>query len=219
MNLVTSASPVFKPPSQPRFGVLKVGLTGGIASGKSMVGAYLNELGVPTIDSDDVTHELLRDDIDLKAEIRNAFGDGVFAADGSVDRQKLGALVFGNEAKRKQLEKLIHPKVRQKTEDFFERHKNDKLAVNLVPLLFEANLAASYDTVWFVKVTKKQQIQRLMKNRGMTRKEAEARIASQMSLREKLKALKKLTSYAVIDNGGTVEKTKAQVDSLVSPYK
>ena len=206
----------YKAPAGPRFGVLRVGLTGGIASGKSMVGAYLSQLGVPTIDSDDVTHDLLRNDIELKAEIRKTFGDGVFASDGSVDRKKLGVVVFADEVRRKQLEALVHPRVRQKTDAFFKAHENDKLAVNIVPLLFEANLAGHYDSVWLVKATKKQQVKRLRETRGMTRKEAEARLSSQMPLRQKLSLLKKLPSWAIINNSGTADEARQQVSRLLA---
>ncbi len=200
--------------------VLKVALTGGIASGKSMVGTFLRELGVDVIEADHVVHELLSNNVALKAEIRAAFGDSIFDAQGNINRKKLGSVVFADDTKRKKLEAMIHPKVRAEVADFFEKHKDQKLAVADIPLLFESNLADFYDAVWLVKATKEQQLERMITNRGMTRADAEARLNSQMSLDEKQRRLEALNSQgkqtAVIDNSTTIENTKQQITQLAS---
>lgn len=198
-----------------RRSVLRVGLTGGIASGKSMITDLLKQHRIATIDADDVVHELFRQDVELKKEIRQAFGDGVFTATGEIDRKALGEIVFADDAKRRQLEGLIHPRVRREIEAFFRQHTNDRLAVAIIPLLFESNLEKYYDMIWLVKATKEQQIERLMNTRRMTREEALARIKAQMPLEEKLKRVQ-AKPHAVIDNSGSRRDTERQIHKLLT---
>ncbi len=188
-----------------------MGLTGGIASGKSLVAKYLkDDLKVPVIDADDVTHDLYRHDPELKANIRREFGEDVFTSSGEVDRDKLGQIVFNDPPRLKLLSSWIHPKVRQKIAGFFREHANEKLAVAVIPILYESGLEKNYDEVWVVKATREQQLERLMTRPNMTREKAEARLNSQMPLEEKLKR-----ADVVIDNTGSVEHTQGQVKRLV----
>ena len=143
-----------------------------------------------------------------------AFGDAVFTPAGDIDRKALGGIVFNDPARRKQLESFIHPKVRREVEAFFTRHTSDRLAVAVIPLLFESDLEKYYDVVWLVKATKDQQIDRLVATRGMTRAEALARINAQMPFEEKLKRAQGMP-HAVIDNAGTKDQTEAQVRRLI----
>ncbi len=198
--------------------VCKVALTGGIASGKSLVTEYLQQCGVATLDADAVVHQLLNEDTALKAKIYQVFGQDVFTSQGEVDRNALGQRVFSDVQQRKLLESLIHPKVRERVQAFFQTHGHEKLAVAVIPLLFESGLQARYDHVWLVTATREQQVERLMQHRGMSREEAEARIQSQMPLAEKLQQLKRCQNAAIIDNTGTPEATRQQVQRLLDQW-
>lgn len=197
---------------------IRVGLTGGIASGKSLVTSTLKRLNVPTVDADAIVHDLYANDAQLKQEIKDAFGSDVFTPSGEVDRKKLGTVVFQDRTKLAQLSGFIHPKVRLKIEAFFEQHKNAKLAVADIPLLFESGLEKFYDVVWLVKATRDQQIDRLMKRNNLSKDEAEQRLASQMTFEDKLKKAQE-KSYSVIDNTGTIADTEKQVQDLVLNIK
>lgn len=197
---------------------LRVGLTGGIASGKSLVTHILKQHNVPTVDADAIVHELYANDAQLKQEIKDAFGVDVFTASGDVDRKKLGDIVFNDRTKLAQLSGFIHPKVRKKIEEFFEQHKNEKLAVADIPLLFESGLEKFYDAVWLVKASREQQLERLMKRNSLTKTEAEQRLTSQMSFEDKLKKAQQ-KSYNIIDNTGSKEATEKQVAALVLNIK
>lgn len=203
-------------PNQSSHSVLRVGLTGGIASGKSMITQFLQDAGIHTIDADHVVHGLLETDQALKAEIRQVFGDTVFTPEGEINRKQLGMVVFADPVKKKQLEGMIHPKVRQAIDAFFTQHQQDKLAVAVIPLLFESDLAQYYDVVWLVRASQVQQIDRLITTRGMTRAEALTRIQNQMPYDDKLKALQKLPKSAVIDNTGSPDETRRQVNQLIA---
>jgi dephospho-CoA kinase len=195
----------------------KVALTGGIASGKSTIGNHLKARNVPVIDADDVVHDLFKRDQPLKSQIRQEFGPDVFDPQGEVDRKKLGAIVFSNPQRRKLLESWIHPKVRQTILDFFAQQQAlaKKIGVAIIPLLFESNLENGYDEVWLIKCTREQQLERLMKRNNLTREQAESRLASQMTLEEKINRLQQLPKTAVIDNTGSPDVARAQLDQLL----
>lgn len=197
----------------------KVALTGGIASGKSLAGDYLQQKGVPVIDADQVVHNLLAQDPDLHRHIRQTFGEDVFVPSGGVDRQKLGAKVFGNTALRKQLESWIHPKVRQHIERFFQQHRQHPIGVALIPLLFESGLERHYDEVWLIETPAALQIQRLIDTRQLTREQALARIHSQMPLDEKRRRAQQHPRHALIDNQGDQAGLFRQIDRLLEPHQ
>jgi dephospho-CoA kinase len=166
--------------------VKRIGLTGGIASGKSTVGQWLTDQGVPVIDTDQIVHALLTNDPDTLAWVAQHFGPSVMAADGSVNRKALGEVVFADPEKRRLLEGYLHPKVRQNVAQFFEVHAQDRLAVAMVPLLFETQSQHLYDEVWVVAASPETQLARLMQTRGLTEAHARQRIASQWPLADKL---------------------------------
>lgn len=197
----------------------RIALTGGIASGKSLVGAYLQGRGIPVIDADDVVHQLLREDAEVKDKIRQTFGDSVFAADGSVDRKALGAQVFTDSTKRKLLESWLHPKTRERIEAFYGQHQGQPLAVSIIPLLFESELEDRYDTVWLLETPEELQVARLQQSRAMSRADAQARIASQMPLLEKRERAARHPNHAVIANTGTADALYTQVDALLSRFR
>ena len=176
---------------------MRIALTGGIACGKSLVAKFLNELGVETIDADDIVHEIIPD---------------------PVERRRLAAEVFGNEAKRKELEARIHPLVKGKIESFLSPPTTTtppttpRIAV--IPLLFETHWDADYDIICCVESERDLQISRMMTTRGYTREEAEARLAAQMPVEEKA-----AKSHHVIENNGTTEELKFKVAEFVNWLK
>jgi dephospho-CoA kinase len=184
-----------------------IGLTGGIASGKSLVSQTLAGLGMTVIDADDVSHELMAKDEAVKQEVVETFGAGVLTAHGDVDRGKLGSIVFRDPGLRKELERILHPRI---FAELWKRAKGCSADVVLeIPLLIEQGGHERVDLVVVVYSTRERQIQRLMGRDGISREEAIRRIDAQLPLAEKV-------SYAhyVIDNSGTVEETVDQVARL-----
>lgn len=196
-------------------GPKKIALTGGIASGKSMASDYLIREGIPVIDADQVVHHLLRTDEALKGQIREAFGADVFDAAGDIDRARLGQQVFSDPARRRLLESWIHPKVRMAIEAFFMGHADQPLAVAVIPLLFESDLAHHYDEVWLIETPENLQVARLIQSRGMTEAEARNRIASQMPLSEKMSRAKALPNAHILSNSDTPEVLFARIARLL----
>ena len=170
---------------------MRVALTGGIACGKSLVAKFLNELGIETIDADDVAHELIPD---------------------PAERKRIAAEVFGNEAKRKELEARLHPQIKKGICDFLTSGGDaaSPLRVAVVPLLFEAHWDADYDIICCVRSERELQVSRMMTTRGYTREEAEARLAAQMPVEEKA-----AKSHYVIDNNGSSEDLRQKVQQFV----
>ena len=186
-----------------------VGLTGGIGSGKSAVAARLAELGAVIIDSDRLAREVVAPGTDGFDEVVATFGPEVVAADGSLDRPALGRMVFGDEAKRRRLEGIIHPRVRARAAEMAASAPEGTVVVNDVPLLVEAGLADSYEAVIVVFADERVRVERLVRARGMSEEEAKARIAAQASDEQR---------HAVadfeIDNVGSLEELRSKVDEL-----
>lgn len=181
-----------------------IGLTGGIASGKSTVAAELRRLGVPVFDADQDARDAARKGGEALRLIVQAFGSGYLAADGELDRAKLADLVFHDKQALKILEKILHASVRRNAENFLERERAaaSKAVVLDVPLLLETGWQEMTDYVWLVSVSREQQIERAMKRSGMSEAEAVARIDAQMPLEEKAKL-----ADVVLDNSGSLENT------------
>ena len=198
----------------------RIALTGGIACGKSLVAKYLDELGVETIDADDVVHELIPD---------------------PAERKRIAAEVFADEAKRRALEAKIHPVVKARIAAFLDmRHETRDLASGLpsqvscrppslespvsslptslrlaiIPLLFEVHWEDNFDIICCVTSERETQISRMMTTRGYAREEAEARLAAQMPVGEKA-----AKSHYVIDNDGSAEELKSKVAAFVGWLK
>ena len=197
---------------------MKIALTGGIACGKSLVAKFLNELGVETIDADDIVHELIPD---------------------PAERKRLAAEVFGNEAKRKELEARLHPLVKGRIEGFLDVDRIDRgigidsdnidsristpvdacrclsmpnqhLRLAIIPLLFETHWDSDYDIICCIRSARATQVARMMETRGYTREEAEARLAAQMPVEEKA-----AKSHYVINNNGSSEDLREKVQQFV----
>ncbi len=190
----------------------RIGLTGGVGCGKSTVSSYLKELGIPIIDGDKLAREAVTPGSDAMKKIRAVFGDGVFTEDGALDRRKVADLVFSDEEKRQQLNAIIHPFIWHRTqEELYKAEVAGAKAVVLdMPLLLEIGWHLRVEAVWVVYVPQEIQIQRVMGRDGFTREQVMDRIGKQMATADKLK-------YAdvVIDNSGTVEETRAQVDEAL----
>ena len=188
--------------------MITIGLTGGIASGKSTVSAELRRQGVPIFDADQNARDAVAKGSRGLALVAEAFGSEYLTADGELNRPKVSELVFHDKGALKTLEGILHKIVWENAESFLQaqREQGAKLAVLDVPLLIETGWHQQVDKVWLVAVSRQQQIERAMLRSGMTEAEVVARINAQMSLEEKQK-------YAdvVLDNSGSLEQTLAQV--------
>jgi dephospho-CoA kinase len=158
-----------------------VGLTGGIASGKSTVAAHWASLGGFEIDADQLARQVVAPGSRGAADIRAEFGDAVFESDGSLNRAKLGSIVFADATKRQALEAIVHPLVKAEAQERVAAQPDNAIVIYNVPLLVEASVDLPFDKVITVEAPAEKQIERLIENRGMTKQEAEARIASQAS--------------------------------------
>ena len=185
-----------------------IGLTGGIASGKSTVATELRKQNVPVFDADEVSRNAVAKGSKGLALVADAFGAEYLTADGEMDRAKISQLVFSDKEALKTLEGILHKIVWDEAEAFLAeaREQKAKLAVLDVPLLIETKWHERVDLVWLVAVSKEQQIKRAMIRSGMTEEEVKARIAAQMSLEDKKKF-----ADVVLDNSGALEETLAQV--------
>jgi dephospho-CoA kinase len=193
-----------------------IGLTGGIACGKSTVLAMLAALGARTIDADRVTHQVQEPGTPVYQQIVAAFGPEILAGEGGpIDRRKLGAIVFGDGARLRQLEQIVHPAVRAEIRAFLAQVAAEAPAGARRPVavidaikLIESGWAAECDQVWVVTCPEAQQVARLMATRGMSEAEARQRIAAQPPQEARLER-----AAVVIDNGGAQAATHAQVEA------
>ena len=185
-----------------------IGLTGGIASGKSTVATELRKQNVPVFDADEVSRNAVAKGSKGLALVAEAFGADYLTTDGEMDRAKISQLVFSDKEALKTLEGILHKIVWDEAEAFLAeaREQKAKLAVLDVPLLIETKWHERVDLVWLVAVSKEQQIKRAMIRSGMTEEEVKARIAAQMSLEDKKKF-----ADVVLDNSGALEETLEQV--------
>ncbi|MEC1770612.1 dephospho-CoA kinase [Schinkia azotoformans] len=193
-----------------------LGLTGGIASGKSTVATMLRDLGIVIIDADVIAREVVEVGEDAYFKIIGAFGRTLLHDDRTINRQKLGEVIFNNEQKRKVLNSIVHPAVREKMSrlkmEFIE--KGEKIIVLDIPLLFESKQTHLVEKVILVYVDRDVQVKRLMQRNGLSVEEAEARINSQMPLTEKIPL-----ADAVINNNGSIEETKEQLLAILKQWE
>jgi dephospho-CoA kinase len=182
-----------------------IGLTGNIACGKSQVAAILRELGAEFIDADRVAHELLEPGMPEHERIVERFGREILQPDGTIDRRKLGAIVFGDPEALRDLERILHPSVRPRIRARFAAAQQPVVVVEAIKLL-EVELYLETDAVWVVTADRATQIQRLMATRGLTRAEAETRVDAQPPQEEKV-----ARADVVIDNSESLERTREQV--------
>lgn len=158
-----------------------IGLTGGIAAGKSTVAAIWVALGAIEIDADLLAREVVEPGSKGLEQIRHAFGENVFTATGSLDRKALGEIVFNSIERRKALETIVHPLVRARAQEIIKELPAEAIVVYTVPLLVEANVELPFDAVVSVEAPESERIQRLVSSRGMSLEQAMARITAQAS--------------------------------------
>ena len=187
----------------------KVGLTGSIAVGKSYVVSVLAELGCVTFDADKVAHTVMEPGRPGYEDIVRAFGEGVLARDGSIDRQKLGAIVFSDEARRIRLNEIVHPRVIEEQNRLLQEAETknpDGIAVIDAALMIESGGYKRFDKLIVVYCDRETQIERLMRRNQITREDAERRVAAQMSSDEK----REYADYE-IDTSGGYDQTRQRV--------
>lgn len=185
-------------PSRPR-----IGLTGGIASGKSSVAEIWAELGAVIVDSDVLAREVVEPGTGGLAEVVDRFGDRVLAADGTLDRAALGQIVFGDPAARADLEAIIHPLVRLRAAEQEAAAPPESLVVQVIPLLVETGQEGSFDQVAVVDLDPELQVARLRQRNGLSEEQARARVEAQAGREERL-----AKATLVIDNDGTPQQLR-----------
>jgi dephospho-CoA kinase len=194
---------------------MRVGLTGGVASGKSTVSAMLADLGAVVIDADLLAREVVAPGTEGLKEIVAAFGPEVVTESGELDRPAMGTIVFGDEARRRTLEAIIHPRVRARGAELEAAAPPGAVVVHDIPLLAETGQGGAFDAVVVVDVPVEVQVERMTGLRGMSAQDAEARVRSQATREQRLA----VATY-VIDNTGTLEDLRDRVtevlDKLVS---
>src|SRR5262249_29239741 len=189
----------------------RIAVTGGIASGKSLVGKYLTDNGVPVIDTDDLSHELVDSPNPAYQKILDRFGpDIVDTPGGPINRVKLAKVVFADAKGRADLEAILHPAIAELCEKRIAALSDKDIVVVLVPLLFEAGMETKYDEVWCVLVDRDLQLTRLKNRNGLSDEQAKARINAQWPQEKKA-----ARSHRVIDNSGTPEETFKQVQACL----
>jgi dephospho-CoA kinase len=184
-------------------------LTGGIGSGKSEVSRRLVSLGAVLVDADAVAREVVEPGTPGLAAVVEEFGQEVLLPDGALDREKLGSIVFADDAKRRRLNAIVHPLVGLRMQELVEDAPAEAIVVYDVPLLTENDLAGMYEFVVVVDTSVEEQLRRLTTLRGMTEEAARARIVAQATREER-----RAVADRVIDNSGTLETLAAQVDEL-----
>ena len=193
----------------------KIGLTGGIASGKTTVCDLFKELSVEIIDADIISHELSKRDGDAFQEILDAFGDDIIGDDGELDRKKLRSIVFNNNTKKKILEEIIHPKVLLSINEKIEASLSNYLIIS-VPLMIETGMNEMMDRILLIDCSAETQIQRLIKRDQTTREEAIIIIENQASIETK----RELSDDIIINNNATsIEELRMKVKDLDDFYR
>jgi dephospho-CoA kinase len=185
---------------------VQVGLTGGVASGKSTVSELLRDLGAVVVDADALAREVVEPGTPGLTAVVAAFGPEVLAADGSLDRTRLGAVVFADPARRADLEAVIHPLVRARAAQIAAAAPSEAIVVHDIPLLVETGQADSFDAVIVVDAPEEVQVDRAVRDRGWSPEEARSRIAAQASREQRLAA----ATY-VVENTGTHEDLRQRV--------
>jgi dephospho-CoA kinase len=188
--------------------MLRVALTGGIASGKSMVADELAARGATIIDADVLAREVVEPGTPALAAIIDRFGEQVLA-EGRLDRARLAQIVFADSLARRDLEQIVHPAVRARAAELERAAGDAAIVVHVIPLLVETGQQGDFDLVVTVDVDHETQIQRLVARNGFTRAEAESRIAAQAGREDR-----KIVADVVVDNTGSVTRLREQIDAL-----
>jgi dephospho-CoA kinase len=191
---------------------ITIGLTGGIGSGKSTAAKILVELGAPAIDADKVGHEIYQPRAPAYQELIDAFGEGILAPDRTVDRRKLGPIVFADPAALKRLNAIVHPKMFARMGEMVaarRRGGETRPIVIEAAILIEANWQPLFDEIWLVTASRERVIERVERDRGLKPEQTEARIRAQLSDEERRRY-----ATSVISNDGTLDELRAAVTCL-----
>lgn len=183
-----------------------IGLTGNIATGKSVVARMLERLGARTIDADALAHQVMEKDTPVWQAVVQEFGEDILEPDGSINRKKLGDIVFADEAALRRLEAIVHPAVIARTKKLIESSREPVIVVEAIKLI-EADMHRACDALWVVTCRREQQLARLVKQRGLSEAEARQRIEAQPPQEAKL-----ALADVVIDNSGSLDETWRQVE-------
>jgi dephospho-CoA kinase len=183
-----------------------VGLTGGVASGKSTVSALLAELGAVVIDADRLAREVVEKGTPGLAQVVAEFGEELLTPDGDLDRPAMGRLVFGDEEKRRRLEAIVHPLVFERYAEIEGSAPADAVVVHDIPLLAESGRADTFTEVIVVDAPTELQVERMVRDRGWTEEEARSRIAAQATREQRL-----AIATIVVENDGTLDELRARV--------
>ena len=189
----------------------RIGLTGGIASGKSSVGRLLEARGWPVLDADHYARDALAPNTAASQAVAKRFGATIGSA-ADLDRKSLGRIVFRDAEERRWLETLVHPHVRDRFQQELERHSQAPVVVLMIPLLFETGLETLCSEVWLVDCEPHQQLERLMLRSGLNEADAQARLAAQWPL-----SRKRPLADRVIDNRGSADALEAAVNRCDPP--
>lgn len=188
-----------------RSGPIIIGLTGNIGTGKSTVAKMLGELGAHVVDADKLAHQVMRSGTDVHRQIVGAFGRSILSQDGEIDRKRLGDIVFADPEALAQLEAIVHPATIELTDRRIRNAQADIVVVEAIKLI-ESGMADDCDSVWVTVCRPNQQVGRIVDQRGLSRAEAEQRVRAQPPQEEKI-----TRADVVIDNGGSLSRTRAQV--------
>jgi len=188
-----------------------IGLTGGIATGKSAVALFFTEHGVPVIDADQLAREAVRPGSPALEQIISLFGREVVTHNGELDRKHLGTLIFADPGKRRQLEGILHPEIQKLAEEriALAAAAGHQRLIYMAPLLIEAGATGRVDDIWVVTVRPDIQLERLMLRDDMSREQAQRMIDSQMTLSEKERY-----GSVIIDNSGTKAETQKVLETI-----
>ncbi|QWF24256.1 dephospho-CoA kinase, long form [Nocardioides sp. LMS-CY] len=183
---------------------MRVGLTGGVASGKSTVSTILAELGAVIIDGDVLAREVVQRGTPGLAQVVAAFGPEILTPEGDLDRPKLGRIVFADEAKRKTLEGIVHPLVFERYAELEAAAPEGGLVVHDIPLLAESGRADTFDAVIVVETPAEVQVERMLRDRGWSRADAESRIAAQASPEQR----RAIATHLIVNDGSRADLRK-----------
>ena len=193
-----------------------IGLTGGIGSGKSTVSQILSELGADVLDADKVGHQCYQPGTGTWQDVVDAFGQAIVAPDGSIDRKKLGAIVFGEPEALIRLNRIMHPRMYDIMEDRIKEYRRDGVEVVVLEaaLLFEAGWTPLVDDIWVTVASEPTVVQRVMERTGLPEEQILSRIRSQLSVEERIKK-----ADLVIHNDGSFDELREKVEKLWEAMK
>lgn len=190
--------------------MIKLAITGNIASGKTLIESFLTEEGILTIDTDKIVHDLLSSNKEVIEKVDKLFDNTVKDSEGKIDRKKLGEIVFEDKNKLEKLENILHPEVKKEVDKFFKENEKEKIVAVSVPQLYEAGWEAYFDYVLLVIADDKIRLERLIKRNALTQEYAVKRLKTQIPQEDKIKK-----SDFVINNSGLTENTKAQLKEIL----